>query len=149
VIYGIGTDVCDLRRIRATLERRGERFAEKVLGPSEWRVYQHRKMRHAARGLAYLATRFSAKEAFSKAIGLGIHAPMTWQDCEILNEPSGQPFVRLHGALAQWFAQRHLQAHVTLSDETEYVATFCVVEQRPDSGSTHLGAPQAQRLPTA
>ena len=50
MIYGIGTDVCDLRRIRATLERRGERFAEKVLGPSEWRVYQHRKARHAARG---------------------------------------------------------------------------------------------------
>jgi holo-[acyl-carrier protein] synthase len=148
VIYGIGTDVCDLRRIRATLERRGERFAEKVLGPSEWQVYQHRKARHEVRGLAYLATRFSAKESFSKAIGLGIHAPMTWRDCEILNHPSGQPFVRLHGALAQWFAQRQLQAHITLSDETEYVATFCVVEH-PDSGSTHLGPPQAQRLPTA
>lgn len=149
MIYGIGTDVCDLRRIRATLERRGERFAEKVLGPSEWLVYQHRKARHEARGLAYLATRFSAKEAFSKAIGLGIHAPMTWRDCEILNEPSGKPFVRLHGELAQWFVQRQLQAHVTLSDETEYVATFCVVEQRPDSSSTHLSTPQPQRFPTA
>lgn len=149
MIYGIGTDVCDLRRIRATLERRGERFAEKVLGPSEWRVYQHRKARHEARGLAYLATRFSAKEAFSKAIGLGIHAPMTWRDCEILNELSGKPFVRLHGELAQWFTQRQLQAHITLSDETEYVATFCVVEQRPGCDSTHLGTPQTQRLPAS
>jgi phosphopantetheine--protein transferase-like protein len=52
----------------------------------------------------YLATRFSAKEAFSKAIGLGIRSPMTWRDCEILNEPSGKPFIRLSGELAEWFA---------------------------------------------
>lgn len=140
MIYGIGTDVCDIRRIRATLERRGERFAEKMLGPTEWRVYQHRKGKHEGRGEAYLATRFSAKESFSKAIGLGIHMPMTWRDCEILNEPSGKPFIRLHGELARWFAERRLQAHVTVSDETEYVATFCVVERLPD-GVPALSAP--------
>ena len=73
MIVGIGTDVCDLRRLRATLARRGERFAERVLGEQELAVYRARRARAEARGLAYLGTRFSAKEAFSKAIGLGIH----------------------------------------------------------------------------
>lgn len=133
MIYGIGTDVCDLRRITASLQRRGDRFAQKLLGPSEWQVFQARRARIESRGLSYLATRFSAKESFSKAIGLGLHLPMTWRACEILNHPSGQPFVRLHGALAEWFEQRRLQAHVTLSDETDYVVSFVVVETRPEA----------------
>ena len=81
------------------------------------------------RGVAYLATRFSAKEAFSKAIGLGPRMPMTWRACEILNLPSGAPVIRLHGALADWFAQHGLRAHVTLTDETDYAASFVVVEK--------------------
>jgi holo-[acyl-carrier protein] synthase len=128
MVYGIGTDVCDLRRITDTLARRGERFAEKVLGPSELQVFRARRARADSRGLAYLATRFSAKESFSKAIGLGMRMPMTWRACEILNHPSGQPYVCLHGELAEWFAQRRLRAHVTLSDETDYVVSFVVVE---------------------
>jgi holo-[acyl-carrier protein] synthase len=127
-IYGIGTDLCDLRRMKATLERRGDRFAERVLGPAEMQVFQARRARAEARGLRFLATRFSAKEAFSKAIGLGIRMPMTWRACEILNEPSGKPFIRLSGVLAEWFAERGLVAHVTVTDETEYVASFVVVE---------------------
>ncbi len=128
MIYGIGTDLCDLRRMKATLERRGDRFAERVLGPAEMQVFHARRARAEARGLRFLATRFSAKEAFSKAIGLGIRMPMTWRACEILNEPSGKPFVRLSGVLADWFAERRLVAHVTVTDETEYVASFVVVE---------------------
>ena len=128
MIYGIGADLCDLRRIAATLERRGERFAEKVLGPRELPVWRARGARVPARGLRYLGTRFSAKEAFSKAIGLGIHWPMTWRACEILNAPSGKPEIVLNGELAQWFATRRLRAHVTVTDETDYVAAFVVVE---------------------
>ena len=71
MIFGIGTDIVDIRRIEATLARRGERFAEKVLGANELQVFRARGARVPARGLSYLATRFSAKEAFSKAIGLG------------------------------------------------------------------------------
>jgi holo-[acyl-carrier protein] synthase len=130
VIYGIGTDICDVRRIRATLQRRGERFAERVLGANELAVFRARRARAEVRGVAYLATRFSAKEAFSKAIGLGIRMPMTWSACEILNEPSGKPFVRLNGALAEWFDARGLCAHVTVTDETDYAASFVVVETR-------------------
>ncbi|MEY8877347.1 MAG: holo-ACP synthase, partial [Leptothrix sp. (in: b-proteobacteria)] len=120
MISGIGTDICDIRRIRAALERHGERFAEKVLGPTEIQVFRHRRARVEARGVAYLATRFSAKEAFSKAIGLGLHMPMTWRACETLNAPSGKPYIRLHGVLAEWFAARGLTAHVSITDESDY-----------------------------
>ncbi|HEY0857126.1 MAG TPA: holo-ACP synthase [Albitalea sp.] len=130
MIYGLGTDVCDIRRIAATLQRRGERFAERVLGPTELQVFRERRARVEARGVAHLATRFSAKEAFSKAIGLGLHAPMAWRDCEILNERSGKPFVRLHGELAAWFEARRLVAHVTVSDESDYATSFVVVETK-------------------
>lgn len=128
-VFGIGTDLCDVRRIEATLARRGDRFAEKVLGPAELSVFHARRARAEARGLRFLATRFSAKEAFSKAIGLGIRMPMSWRRCEILNHPSGQPYIRLHGELADWFQARGLQAHVTVTDESDYAASFVVVEK--------------------
>lgn len=131
MVVGIGTDICDVRRIAATLARRGPRFAQKVLGPSEIVVFQARRARVEARGIAYLATRFSAKEAFSKAIGLGMRSPMQWRLCEILNHPSGAPYLRLHGELARWFDARGWQAHVTVTDETDYAASFVVVERRP------------------
>jgi len=129
-IHAVGTDICDVRRIAATLARRGERFAERVLGPTELRVFHARRARSAARGTAYLATRFSAKEAFAKAIGLGLRMPMSWRACEILNHPSGQPYVELHGALADWFDARGLVAHVSLSDEGDYATSFVVVATR-------------------
>ena len=130
MVHGIGTDICDIRRIRAAQQRHGERFAEKVLGPNEIEVFRARRARVEARGVAYLATRFSAKEAFSKAIGLGLRSPMRWRDCETLNRPSGQPEIRLHGALAAWFDQQGLVAHVSLTDESDYATSFVVVETR-------------------
>ena len=130
MIFGIGTDICDVRRIRAVLARRGDRFAERVLGPHEMAVFLARRAQLEERGVRYLATRFSAKEAFSKAIGLGMRTPMTWRGCEIAKRPSGKPEIRLHGALAEWFESRGLSAHVSVSDETDYASTFVVVEKR-------------------
>ena len=130
MIFGVGTDICDVRRIATTLARRGERFAERVLGPHEIEVFRARRAKVEARGISYLATRFSAKEAFSKAIGLGMRMPMAWRDCEVVKAPSGKPQIRLHGALAAWFDARHLQAHVTVTDETDYAASFVVVEYK-------------------
>ena len=132
MIFGIGTDICDIRRIEATFARRGERFVQRVLGSAEQQVFHSRHARAEARGVRYLATRFSAKEAFSKAIGMGIRWPMSWRCCEILNEPSGKPVLRLSGELAQWFEARGLRGHVTLSDETDYAASFVVVEAGPE-----------------
>jgi len=128
MIYGIGTDICDVRRIRASLERHGERFAAKVLSDAELATWKGRSARWPERGVRYLATRFSAKEAFSKAIGLGMRMPMTWKLCEIANERSGKPTVVLHGVLKDWCEARALRVHITLTDETDYAASFCVVE---------------------
>jgi holo-[acyl-carrier protein] synthase len=129
MIYGIGTDICDIRRIRASLERNGDRFAAKVLSEAEFATWKARSARWPERGVRYLATRFSAKESFSKAIGLGMRMPMTWRLCEIANEGSGKPCVVLHGVLKEWFEAQHLSAHITLTDETDYAASFCVVEK--------------------
>jgi len=129
MIHGLGTDICDVRRIRESVERHGQRFAEKVLSEAELAVYRRRSARWPDRGLRYLATRFSAKEAFSKAIGLGMRMPMTWRTCEIANLASGQPVIVLHGALKTWFEAQGLTAHVTLTDETDYAASFVVVEK--------------------
>ncbi len=129
MIYGIGTDICDVRRIRASLARHGDRFAEKVLADGELATWRARGARWPGRGMRYLATRFSAKEAFSKAIGLGMRMPMTWRDCEVANLPSGQPMIVLHGALQDWFAARGLRCHLSVTDESDYAASFCVVEK--------------------
>ncbi|MEO8542173.1 MAG: holo-ACP synthase [Burkholderiaceae bacterium] len=135
MIYGIGTDICDVRRIRASLERHGERFARKVLSDGEMATWQTRSARWPERGVRYLATRFSAKEAFSKAIGLGMRMPMTWRLCEIDKLPAGhanagKPCIVLHGELKRWFESQGLHAHVSVTDETDYAASFCVVETR-------------------
>ena len=129
MIYGIGTDICDVRRIAASLERHGERFAEKVLADGELATWRARSARWPERGVRYLATRFSAKEAFSKAIGLGMHMPMTWRAYEVGSLPSGQPVIVLHGALKEWFEAKGLTAHLSVTDETDYAASFCVVEK--------------------
>jgi holo-[acyl-carrier-protein] synthase len=128
-IYGIGTDICDIRRIRASYERHGERLALKILSEAEMRTFHSRSERWPDRGIRFLATRFSVKEAFSKAIGMGMRMPMTWRHCEVGKLPSGQPTIVLHGALREWFEARRLRAHVTLSDETDYATSHVIVEQ--------------------
>lgn len=130
-IVGIGNDICDVRRIETAWQRHGERFVQRVLGEAEQLVWQQRSQRWPGRGVRYLATRFSAKEAFSKAVGLGMRMPMTWRDCEILNHPSGQPYVRLSGELKTWFEAQGWRAHVTVSDETDYATSVVVVEHLP------------------
>lgn len=134
MIYGIGTDICDIRRIRASLERHGDRFAEKILSQAELSTWRARSARWPERGVRYLATRFSAKEAFSKAVGLGMRMPMTWRLCEIgklgIDSPNaGKPVIVLHGELKTWFEAQGLSAHITVTDETDYAASFCVVER--------------------
>lgn len=130
MIYGIGTDICDIRRIRASLEKHGERFAQKVLSDAEMQTYRTRSERWPERGVRYVATRFSAKEAFSKAIGMGMRMPMTWRLCEIGKLPSGQPTIVLHGVLKDWFDAKGLSAHVSVSDESDYATSYVVVETK-------------------
>jgi len=130
MIYGIGTDILQISRLKAALERRGDRLAEKILGPDEMRRYLHRKSKVEVRGVRYLATRFAAKEAFSKAIGLGMRMPMTWRAMQTLNAPSGKPIVVTSGDLKAYMDKHQLTAQVSITDETENVVAFVIVEQK-------------------
>lgn len=129
MIFGIGTDIIRIQRIEAALERNGERFAEKILGPQELEKYHRRKQQVAARGIRFLATRFAAKEAFSKAIGLGMRMPMTWRAMQTLNAPSGKPVVVVSGALKEFMENSQLSAQVSITDEAEYAVAFVIVEK--------------------
>ena len=129
MIYGIGTDIVQISRIAQALARNGVRFAEKILGPDELIEFHARSGNNAVRGMRYLATRFSAKEAFSKAIGLGLREPMTWPAAQMLNLPSGQPALTCSGALDLFMRQNKLSAQVTISDEAEYGVAFVIVMQ--------------------
>ncbi len=131
-VFGIGTDICDIRRIRQTHERYGRRFLEKILTPKELEAFTRRFERSPERGVRYLATRFSAKESFSKAIGLGMRSPMTWRSCEIVNAPSGEPQIVLYAKLKVWCEARGLSAKVSVSDETDYAISFVNVWQNLD-----------------
>jgi holo-[acyl-carrier protein] synthase len=132
MIYGIGTDIVQIARVQAALERSGERFAEKILGPQELEKYHARKAKNEERGLRFLATRFSAKEAFSKAIGLGMRMPMTWRSAQMLNAPGGKPIIVCSGALEEFMRQNRLAAQVSISDEADYGVAFVVVTQEPE-----------------
>jgi holo-[acyl-carrier protein] synthase len=140
MIHGIGTDIIQLSRVAAVMERTGGRFADKILGPDELMIYHARRARSTPRGLAFLATRFSAKEAFSKAIGLGMHWPMTWRAMQTLNEASGKPVVVTSGKLAEWMAARGLTARITISDERDYAVAFVITESDDASGGASASA---------
>ncbi len=128
MIHGVGTDIVEIARIAAALERHGDRFVDRILGPQERARYDARRARSPRRGVAFVSTRFAAKEAISKAIGLGLRLPMTWRAVEIVNAPSGQPQVLVHGALAEFIRARRLRLSVSVTDEREVAMAFAVAE---------------------
>ncbi|MFZ6746662.1 holo-ACP synthase [Undibacterium sp. JH2W] len=128
MIYGIGTDIVQISRMQEAIERNGERFAEKILGPEELAIYRERKALVEARGLRYLATRFAAKEAFSKAVGMGMRDPMNWHAMQTLNNDQGQPVVQANGTMLAWMQERGLKASISVSDETDYAIAFVIIE---------------------
>jgi holo-[acyl-carrier protein] synthase len=127
-VAGIGVDIVNVQRIADALARHPERFVQRILGDQERLKFQARYARDPARGIRFLATRFAAKEAFSKAVGLGMHMPMAWSRMQTLNEPGGKPCVVLSEPLKSWFCQRYLAAHVSVTDEHDSVVAFVVVE---------------------
>jgi holo-[acyl-carrier protein] synthase len=129
VIYGIGTDLVQISRLMDQLARNGDRLADKILGTEELQEYQQRRAKVEVRGLRYLATRFAAKEAFSKALGIGMRPPMAWHAMQVLNEANGKPIVVTNGALADFMRDKGLSAQVSLSDEVEYALAFVIIEQ--------------------
>ena len=129
MIYGIGTDIIRIDRIEAALIRHGARFAERILGAEEMLKYLRRSAQHPARGVRFVATRFAAKEAFSKAIGLGMRMPMTWSSMQTLNAPGGKPEVHTSGALSLFMQQHGLTAQISITDESDTAVAFVIVEK--------------------
>ena len=124
MIVGIGTDVVSIDRIEKTLERFGQRFVNRVLTPAERVRYDK-----TAAKASHLAKRWAAKEAFSKAIGTGIHAPFTWQSITVGRDPRGKP-----GIVPSTEMERHLAAlgvtrsHISLTDDAGVAIAFVVLE---------------------
>ena len=124
MILGTGIDIIEVSRIAASFEKFGERFANRILLPAEIAYcLSHR------RPAPFLAARFAAKEAISKAFGTGIGAHLGWQDIEIRRKESGEPFVVLHGKGQELFEARGAKKlHISLSHTENYAAATAILE---------------------
>jgi len=124
MILGIGIDIIEVARIKASLEKFGERFGKRILLPDETAYCLSHKD-----PAPFVAARFAAKEAISKAFGTGIGAQLGWQDIEICRKASGEPFVVLHGKGKELFASRKAKRLlVSLSHTENYAAVTAVLE---------------------
>lgn len=124
MIIGTGVDLAEVPRIRASIERHGERFLKRVFTPLEI-AYVERKANRFER----YAARFAAKEAGMKAIGTGWRGGITWQDFEVANEPSGRPTLRLSGRAAEVAAElRVKKVSLSLTHTAEHGMAFVVIE---------------------
>jgi holo-[acyl-carrier protein] synthase len=122
MIYGIGIDVVEPRRVARLIEKYGERFARRVLTPLEWPGYLR-----TARPVLFLANRFAAKEAFSKAMGTGFRYPVTLQCISVVQNRAGKPSLAFHPKLEQLVKSHGIvNHHLTISDEAA-LACACVV----------------------
>ncbi len=128
-VVGLGTDLCEISRMADALARHGDRFAERILGPQELTVFAARRARAPARGVAFLATRFAAKEALAKALGTGMRPPMTFHACELLPNEAGQPVWHWHGELAELMKMRGWQALVSVSDERSLASATVLLQK--------------------
>jgi holo-[acyl-carrier protein] synthase len=124
MIYGVGTDLIEIQRIDKALKRFGERFARRILCEPELKRFRvHRQP------VAYLAKRFAAKEAFSKALGTGIHAPVNWHGVWVVNLKSGKPQLEFSSELKKMLEQRDIRrTHLSLTDEKEMAAATVILE---------------------
>ena len=124
MIYGVGTDLIELRRVEKVLKRYGERFARRILCEPELKRFRaHRQP------VAYLAKRFAAKEAFTKALGTGIHAPANWHGVWVINLKSGRPQLEFSDELKKLLEKKQInRSHLSLTDEKEMAAATVILE---------------------
>ena len=123
MIAGIGTDIVAVARLGTLYERHGERALDKLLALAERADFE--KAKDPAR---FLAKRFAAKEAFGKALGIGVAAPATLPSIAVVHDSLGKPAFAYAPELAQYLAERSLLAHLSISDEKEFALAFVVIE---------------------
>lgn len=132
MIIGLGSDLCNIERIQASLDRFGERFEMRVFTAAE----RARAARRPLTRAGTLAKRFAAKEAFSKAVGTGFRAGVFMKDIGVVNAPSGAPTLALSGGAAERLAAltppgHHAVIHLTLTDDHPWAQALVVIEARP------------------
>ena len=124
MIFGVGTDIVEIERVRKALERWGERFAERILCAPELARFRKHKL-----PANYLAKRFAAKEAFTKALGTGIKAPANWHGVWVANLPSGKPELQFSEPLKKLLSTRGISgSHLSLADERGIAVATVILE---------------------
>jgi len=124
MIFGIGTDVVEIGRVAQALQRHGERFARKVLCPPELERFARHRL-----PASFLAKRFAAKEAFTKALGTGIRSPANWHSLWVVNLPSGKPVLEFTDPLRALLAEKRITAsHLSLTDEKGVAFATVILE---------------------
>jgi holo-[acyl-carrier protein] synthase len=127
MIAGIGTDIVSIARIRDTLDRHGASFAQRILSDDEFVALNNVKEAVAA---AWLAKRWAAKEAFAKAAGTGMFAPLTFAGIGVTHDTQGKPQFALSNTVQQWLSERGVtQTHLSISDEREHAIAFVIFEK--------------------
>ncbi|MCM8624909.1 holo-ACP synthase [Accumulibacter sp.] len=124
MIVGVGTDIAAVARLGGLYERHGQRALARLLSPRE--CLECSRVRDPAR---FLAKRFAAKEAFGKALGIGLVAPATLPNITVAHDSRGKPIFEYAGPLAAYLEQRRLVAHLSISDEHDYAIAFVIMEQ--------------------
>jgi holo-[acyl-carrier protein] synthase len=125
MIYGVGTDLVSVKRIEDALFRFGDRFLHRILTEAEVAEYAQ-----TAQPARFLAKRFAAKEAFSKAFGTGIGGDVGWHDVAVGHDAHGKPLIRLSDPLAARAQYVGISgSHISLSDESEHALAFVVLEK--------------------
>lgn len=126
-ILGLGCDILEVGRLEGLLRKGRDVFIKRVLTPAEIDEYERRSDKSAIRGTLFVATRYCAKEAFSKAMGTGVGAQFSFQDLSVLNSDSGAPVLVYSERLENWLQSRRAQAKISISDEQNYVMSTVVL----------------------
>jgi len=124
MIFGIGTDIVEVARIESSIEKFGDDFAKRILADSEIPSYLNSKIK-----ARFLAKRFAAKEAFSKALGTGLREPATFQNIAVSHDSLGKPILKLAKPLqALLDAKQISQMHISISDEKNLALAYVILE---------------------
>lgn len=124
MIFGIGTDIVEVARIEDSLKQFGDAFAARILAESELKSYHESQIK-----ARFLAKRFAAKEAFSKALGTGLRAPATFQNIAVSHDALGKPILVLAAELQAFLSAKNIQhTHISISDEKNLAAAFVILE---------------------
>lgn len=124
MIFGIGTDIVEVARIEASIEQFGDDFARRILAQSELASYLDSNIK-----ARFLAKRFAAKEAFSKALGTGLRAPATFQNIAVSHDALGKPILVLAPELQALLETKNItKMHISISDEKNLAAAFAILE---------------------